>query len=581
MMKSTAFAILAVALLAGINALPVAEDKWSDQDEMLARVFSDSTPVSMMIQESGNDETIAHAQGQAETNHADASDAAATEDEATAQETAATESAAGLAAEENHLAEEAAMAAYEKTMADLAASGEAADAATEKRLADEKSTADKTASDLADAEAAGEKAAHDLEASEAHLQAQKAKIAGDYATAMDGINKKAEADDKAIADEAADWKAKYEANVTGNNNAASEMEAKLEAEKKQNAADAKAAHDDIEAKYAGIDAAHQAAEDAFHAKQDADAKALAASRAETQAEFAKTAADAQAEYAHQMAVADEMQADADAAKAEYDEDMAAGEREQEEHDALTKAALESGNEIKGCTTEQCLNTDGECVNLKDEDGTQHYWQDSTDLTSCTTTPGGQYGAAYGAGVARAGVGPSLTLAPIEPPSADCHAQFDHLGDFADSTQKIIHDYFANMDHEQLPVKALACDDSLSEDQVRHLMEWIFDTGSKCPMYCEPGTETTVPKGCNPDASEGDDDYAPACAIVSHGDCLLPEAFGHFRDEIHDMPEYQDTGTVQTDTGTGRFAADNQWNKRMCSEATHFMDGFNSGRADLK
>merc|ERR1712072_758159 len=112
-------------------------------------------------------------------------------------ETAATESAAGLAAEENHLA---------------------ADAATEKRLADEKATADKTASDLADAEAAGEKAAHDLEASEAHLQAQKAKIAGDYATAMDGINKKAEADDKAIADEAADWKAKYEANVTGNNN---------------------------------------------------------------------------------------------------------------------------------------------------------------------------------------------------------------------------------------------------------------------------------------------------------------------------------------------------------------------------
>merc|ERR1711871_111973 len=98
---------------------------------------------------------------------------------------------------------------------------------------------------------------------------------------------------------------------------------------------AAAEHDAIDKKYAE----KKAAKAAWQAKADDDAKALAATRAETQAKFEAIAAKHQAEYEAKMAHAADLQADADKAHQAYEDDVAAGEHEQDEADAMTKAEL--------------------------------------------------------------------------------------------------------------------------------------------------------------------------------------------------------------------------------------------------
>merc|ERR1719379_709637 len=592
MMKGSTFAVVAIALFVGAYSLPVAEDTWSDQDEMLARVFSDASPVVSLLQ--ADPDTVAHAEGEAASNADAAATAKADEEAYTAEEAkfeakahklkeaedalqakaatdnAAASSAAAAYAEDAvaksaaaskasadaEAAHQAAMAAYNKTLADLAAAGDAADQATKDRLAEEKATADKTAADLAAATAAGEQAAADLAASEKKLADAKAGIATAYASAMEDILAKNASNNAAMAKEAADWQATYASNQTSNAEKAAMVSDHLAAEKAKNEADAKQAMDDIDAKYA----AKKAATDA--AKADADAKALAASRADVQAHFAKIAADNQAEYEAKMAVADAMQADADAAHADYENALADSEAEQKAIDAMTANTVASDNEMQGCTTEQCLSTDGKCTDLKDESGTQIHWINSDDLVTCTDTPTGQYGAAYNAGAARAGIAAALTLAPIPAPSDECEALFDgrdtRLASFPASARKIIEDFDCKKDY--LPLDTFICDPDLSPEQVQTAMKFFTEAGSKCPMWCVPGSETYTDDG----------------VMVTHGFCLTRDDWKQFKEEVEDTPEYHNIGTVMSSTGEGRFEADNQWNKRMCTMAKSFIEGFKEG-----
>merc|ERR1719502_2495970 len=566
MMKGSTFAVVAIALFVGAYSLPVAEDTWSDQDEMLARVFSDASPVASLLQ--ADPDTVAHAEGEAAANSEAEATAKADEEAYTAEEAkfeakahklkeaedaVAKSAAASKASADAEAAHQAAMAAYNKTLADLAAAGDAADQATKDRLAEEKATADKTAADLAAATAAGEQAAADLAASEKKLADAKAGIATAYASAMEDILAKNASNNAAMAKEAADWQATYASNQTSNAAKAAMVSEHLAAEKAKN---------EVDAKYAAKKAATDAAKAAWQAKADADAKALAASRADVQAHFAKIAADNQAEYEAKMAVADAMQADADAAHADYENALADSEAEQKAIDAMTANTVASDNEMQGCTTEQCLSTDGKCTDLKDESGTQIHWINSDDLVTCTDTPTGQYGAAYNAGAARAGIAAALTLAPIPTPSDDCEALFDgrdhRLDDFPASAKKIIEDFDVKTDY--IPLDTFVCDADLSPEQVQTALKFFTEAGSKCPMWCVPGSETYTDDG----------------VMVTHGFCLTRDDWKQFKEEVEDTPEYHNIGTVMSSTGEGRFEADNQWNKRMCTMAKSFIEGFKEG-----
>merc|ERR1712022_90759 len=331
-----------------------------------------------------------------------------------------------------------------------------------------------------------------------------------------------------------------------------------------NEADHKQAMADIDSKYAAKKEATDAAKAAFAAKVAAEAKETAASRAAVQAGFAKEAAASEAEYEAKMAVADEMQADADKAEAASEQAAADSETEQKAIDAMTASTVAADNEMKGCTTEQCLNDAGVCTDLKDASGTQHFWINSVDLVTCTTVPTGQYGAAYNAGAARAGITAALTLAPIPAPSDACEALFDgrdtRLASFPASAQKIIADFDVKTDY--IPLDSFVCDPDLSPEQVQTALKFFTEAGATCPMWCVPGSETYTDDG----------------VAVTHGTCLTQDDWGHFKQIVEDPPEYHNIGTVMSSTGEGRFHADNQWNKRMCDQAKSFLSGFADGSA---
>merc|ERR1719502_1507574 len=143
MMKGSTFAVVAIALFVGAYSLPVAEDTWSDQDEMLARVFSDASPVASLLQ--ADPDTVAHAEGEAAANSEAEATAKADEEAYTAEEAKFEAKAHKLKEAEDALQ---AKAATDNAAASSAAAAYAEDAvakSTKDRLAEEKATADKTA----------------------------------------------------------------------------------------------------------------------------------------------------------------------------------------------------------------------------------------------------------------------------------------------------------------------------------------------------------------------------------------------------------------------------------------------------
>merc|ERR1719331_3089748 len=516
MMKGSYVVAALIALVAFAHALPVAEESWSDSDELLARVFSDPTPVSLMqkeadLNEEGHQASIDESSTKAENNHAAAEAAKAKEDKWTQREAKRTARAAKLAKKQAALtakaesdnakanadaANDEAQAKYAATQKEIAASGEAADAATEKRLAEEKAAAEATASAL-------ETANSDLET--AHADLAKAK--------KDNEEKLAEI--------------------------------------------AKNYNDEV----AALEAKHKEDEAAYEAEADDDAKALAATRAATQAKFEAQAAADQADYEKKMAHAGELQADADQAQAAYEDDVAAGEHEQNEADAMTKAELGYGNEIEECATgTQCLDaTDMKCKDL----GTTFCIAE--DQFSCAPVPASghcnEFGAAPGAGLATYNVAPALTVAPIPAPTKEC---IDHIKGAGKAIPGGILSSIMEWDSEkeELPMAKFFCGhDDLAGATVKAAFEYFMKALEICPMYCVPGSAETVK------STDGKEDLP-----INHGTCLTNADAAQFGQEVEMLPIYKAQGT------NDRFDAANNLNEKICSRAKMFEEGWKGGQS---
>merc|ERR1719149_288591 len=106
------------ALVAVTYALPIVEDTWAPEVELLQRVFSDSTPMSFM-QADADPSTIADAKAKKDAEEAKEQEAAADEKKFTDEEADLTKKAAALGAKSKKLSDEA-------TAANVAAASAAA-----------------------------------------------------------------------------------------------------------------------------------------------------------------------------------------------------------------------------------------------------------------------------------------------------------------------------------------------------------------------------------------------------------------------------------------------------------------------
>jgi len=472
-------------------------------------------------------------------------------------EEAAKDSAAADAANDK------AQAAYQATLKEISEAGEDADEATKQRLATEKAAADATAAALEQAKSALADAQSDL----AHVKAENAKaledIASDYDSKVADLDAKHKQGEAAFAEEAKEHAAAVADELKNNALNAKAAQDEIAQEAADNKAAAAAEHDSIEDLYGKKEAAQQAANEAWQAKADADAKALAATRAETQAKFEAIAAKHQADYEAKMAHAGELQAAADQAHQAYEDDLAAGEHEQEEADAMTKAELGYGNEIEECATgTQCL--DGVTMKCK-ELGTEFCI--ASDQFSCAPVPASgecaEFGAAPGQGLATYNVAPALTVAPIPAPTKEC---IDHIkGAKAAIPGGILASIMDwDSEHEELPMAKFFCDHpELDGATIKKAFEYFMTALEICPMYCIPGTATTVK------STDGKEDLP-----ISHGICLTNADAGQFNQQITALPIYEAQGT------NDRFDAANNLADKMCSYATTFTEGWKKGAKTL-
>jgi len=322
---------------------------------------------------------------------------------------------------------------------------------------------------------------------------------------------------------------------------------------------AAAEKDSIEELYNKKEAAQNAAKAAWQAKAGADAKALAAMRAETQAKFEAIAAKHQAEYDANIAHANELQDDADQAHQAYEDDLAAGEHEQDEADAMTKAELGYGNEIEECETgTQCLDaTDMKCKEVPAD------FCIAEDQWSCAPKPASgeclEFGAAAGEGLKTYKVAPALTVAPIPAPTSECLA---HKEGAKDAIPGGILSKIEDWDpvKEELPMAKFFCDNSdLDGATIKKAFEYFMTALEICPIYCIPGTEKTVK------STDGSKDLP-----ISHGICLTNADAEQFNEQITALPIYKAQGT------DNRFDAANNLAGKMCSYATMFTDGWKQG-----
>jgi len=407
-----------VALVAVTYALPVVEDTWAPEDELLQRVFSDSTPMSLM---QADPTTIADAKAKKEKAEGEMKAAEADEKKFTEEEAALTTKAAALKAASEELKDkatkenQAAAAAAAANAADVMKKAEAAEAATKKAEADAKAfqkemsdleakmkketgdEAKKTAARIAKVKAELEQNAKDKKAAEdakAAAEAALKKAGEDLAATKKNILDKYNATVKAN-------KAKLDADTAKLDGEEKAMHAKFAKEDLDNKEKAKLAEEAVADEAAANKKAAKAAQDAITAAYDKKAKAAAAKEAVYQKEVAakkavtdahnaafkaaaeKKAKKVEAEYAADMAVVhrqDKIAADAEAlAKKEnaaavaYQKKVDEEEKNQDAYDAEMVECATDGSECMDAKTKKCLKID-------DKKGP---WLDTADLVHCS------------------------------------------------------------------------------------------------------------------------------------------------------------------------------------------------------
>merc|ERR550537_1743503 len=371
-----------VALVAVTYALPVVEDTWAPEDELLQRVFSDSTPMSLM---QADPTTIADAKAKKEKAEGEMKAAEADEKKFTEEEAALTTKAAALKAASEELKDkatkenQAAAAAAAANAADVMKKAEAAEAATKKAEADAKAFQ----KEMSDLEAKMKKETGDeakkTAARIAKVKAELKKNADDKKAAEDAKAAAEAALKKAGEDLAATKKNildKYNATVKANKAKLDADTAKLDGEEK--AMHAKFAKEDLDNKQKAKLAEEAVADEAAAKKAVTDAH-----NAAFKAAAEKKAKKVEAEYAADMAVVhrqDKIAADAEAlAKKENAAAVAyqkKGDEEESNQDAYDAEMVEcatDGSECMDAKTKKCLKID-------DKKGP---WLDTADLVHCS------------------------------------------------------------------------------------------------------------------------------------------------------------------------------------------------------
>jgi hypothetical protein len=563
------------ALVAVTYALPIVEDTWAPEDELLQRVFSDSTPMSFM-QADADPSTIADAKAKKDAEEAKEQEAAADEKKFTDEEADLTKKAAALSANSKKLSDEA-------TAANAAAASAAA-----ANAADTMKKATQAAADTAKAEAEGKKFQAEMKDLEAALAKQdgdeaaktKARIAKVQAELKKNAEDKAAAEkakadaEKALEDAhdklAADEKKTnddYAATVKSNND-------KLEADKKQleeakkkkddefdkmdldNKAKAHVAEEEIKAEAAAnkkaaseeeasIKAAFDAKAKAAAEKESAYQKVVAGKAAETKAHNAKfkkeheaEEAKAEAEYAAAMGkvhAEDKVAADAEALAKKENAQAVADQKKADE------AAANHDNydeEMKECAPDgsECLDEKNVCQKLDDKKGP---WF-AKDLIHCSATE--QKVSEY-SGEAWTGADNTPAAVPRETASDACTAAL--------AKDKGVAALDVKFSGKAFPAVALACGDNggktgdsahgasdVYQARVASLKA-LADAMHICPEFCIDDTTTDTEN----DAGDKTTD--------NNGICIDKDFWPQFAQDVLDNPVYNgNLGTVKSKIAAG-------------------------------
>merc|ERR1719408_413716 len=565
-------ACTALVLLAVTLAFPVVEDSIVSEDEMLERVFSDSTPLTLMQ----DPKSIKHAKDKKEENKKAEAAAAAEEDKQTkleAKETAEAKKLAGVEAGEKKKYEDD-LHKEEKEAADeaqhAAEAGAKADAATAKAEeeskkfgADMKKIEDKMAKEEGAAKKADAKRVADDKAYIAKANADAAKetkaakakkdaaahnkklgvIGATYQKTMKALTAKKAKAEAAFSAEGAKITATFNKAVKGNKAAYKAKKKQLAEEKKANAKKAAADQAKIKADYAKKVAAHNKAEAAYQKAQDAAAAVLKAKRNKAIAAAKAKAKKADDAYAADKAVADKMQADADAADAKYKASVTRSAKEQKEADSAAAKHQAEDAAMAECPEGSCADAKQKCHKV-DNKKTFFSCSGPTDGWGCADHPC----KSDPFDIENEYLGKKAQ--PVYPkppkPSAACKAAHGVFAKaFAAAGGK-------KQDNMYTGAACAPIKDAAGFAKVKTAMEDWLDMMAKCPKYCAPGTVMYTSDGVQ------DDD----------GVCLNADTLAQAKMEL---------GKITKDTCMGtncKIKADfPTQGKTLCARATAATAGF--------
>jgi len=560
-MKMSLAVLTVVAFIGSCAALPYVEESWHAEDELLARVFEDSAPMSELLQSPAS---IKHAEDTAAAESKAAEKAAKKEGTQTKKEEEYEEKAASLGEKMKNLEkanaranakakedEDATAAKYlkegedatkatadaEKKNTELQAQytaeeaqlkkdGAAASDASKARIAETKKKLDASKEKVADEEKAQEDLSIKQEQDTAKQQADLKEADEDYTSkikadekerkeAEDGFKKEGEKYEnearKAIEEHKASFKKKKE---------------ELAKEKENNDAMYKAEKAEIEKADEGAQTALKIANAAENKKKRLVKKKEQDRRAGVIAEAEKKKTEADNEFKVAMKKADDEKADAKKAKGlaatavkrseEDQKDMDKSEEDEDEEDAAMKSCATDGSECQKCVAVK--NKDKEkCECIKVGKKGPYIGEDliscSDVKTAADSDPQDQTGNDW------AGID-----APLEksPEVARDQAKCDKIKNGATGILKEA--FKVNSDS---PMVSVACNEAKVTFAARKAaLLSVFDAGENCLPYCFPGTATETDNG----------------VADTNGICLDADAMDGFKWQITDMPSYKAMGT---------------------------------------
>merc|ERR1719271_1458098 len=488
---------------------------------LLQRVFTDSTPLSLM---QGNKDTIKHAADEKAKAKKEEAEAAKIEDEESKNEAKYTKEAKTLGAKDKALTEKAAKAAAK---------------ATKDRLAATKKALDHDKAEIAKETEAGKKAEADEADNQKALAKKRGEIADTYKKGMKKIHDDEAAANKAFGEEKNAADKKFEEEFKSNHAKAAAAEGAIKEEAKNNKAEAKKEQDDIKKAFKKKeDAAAKVKAD--NEKEDKDREELEAHRhgAANAAIQKKLEADkAQNDKDDAAAAAD--QAEADAAEKHYEDTMEEDKEEDQARDDKGAAQAKLDGEMKSCAM------DGSECELDAEDGTatcekvighggdKFYVAD--DMVTCTTKKPDcavgadceDIGGANDKGGNWAHIPDPVPPAPAPKPDKKCKelrmalskaTGLHGLGWEADGSD-------SKEGAKTCPCEAIACAHGVDADKQKTGLIAYYKMAEACPDWVMPGT-------CKDDGLG----YGAACIKVTKDDVSM------VRQQIESMPVYAAFGT---------------------------------------